>query len=71
VSEVIEKHQTGAIVEDFSRESYLKSLQKIAELCQTDDLYERCVTSAREEFDLEKVGGAKYRLLYEKLNCKL
>lgn len=68
ISEVIEKHQTGAVVEDFSRESYIKSLQKIAELYQTNDLYEQCVKSAKEEFDLEKVGGAKYRLLYKKLN---
>ncbi len=67
VAEVIEKHQSGAVVEDFSRESYIESLRKIAELRQTSDLYENCVTSAKEEFDLEVVGGAKYRLLYKLL----
>ena len=67
VAEVIEKHQSGAVVEDFSRESYIESLRKIAELCQTSDLHENCVTSAKEEFDLEVVGGTKYRLLYKLL----
>ena len=67
VAEMIEKHQIGAVVEDFSRESYIKSLHKIAELRQTNTLSENCVKSAEEEFDLEKVGGAKYRLLYERL----
>ena len=67
VAEMIEKHQTGAVVEDFSRESYFESLHKIAELRQTNNLYANCVKSAKEEFDLEKVGGARYRLLYKKL----
>ena len=67
VAEMIEKHQTGAVVEDFSRESYIKSLHKITVLRQTNNLCENCVKSAKEEFDLEKVGGAKYRLLYKKL----
>jgi glycosyltransferase involved in cell wall biosynthesis len=67
VSEIIEKHQTGAVVEDFSHESYIESLQKIEELRQTNDLHEKCIKSAKEEFDLEEVGGAKYRLLYKKL----
>ena len=67
VAELIEKHQTGAVVDDFSRESYIKSLRRITELRQTSDLYEKCVTSAKEEFDLEEVGGSKYRLLYKRL----
>ncbi len=67
VSEIIEKHQTGAVVEDFSHESYIESLQKIEELRQTNDLHEKCIKSAKEEFDLEEVGGVKYRLLYKKL----
>ena len=67
VAEVIEKHQTGAVVDDFSRESYIESLRKISELRQTTDLHKNCVKSAKEEFDLEEVGGSKYRFLYERL----
>ncbi len=70
VLEVIEKHQTGAVVQDFSRESYIESLQKIGELRRTNDLYEKCVISAKEEFDLEEVGGLKYRLIYKRLSSK-
>ncbi|MDQ3061803.1 MAG: glycosyltransferase, partial [Acidobacteriota bacterium] len=70
VSEIIEKHQTGAVVQDFSRESYIESLKKIGELRQTNDLYEKCIKSAKEEFDLEEVGGVKYRSIYKRLSSK-
>ncbi len=67
VAEQIETDKTGAIVEDFSRESYRKALRKIENLRKFTDLQEVCRQSARERFDLERVGGAKYRLLYEKI----
>jgi hypothetical protein len=54
----------GSILEDLSRESYLKALQVIKDL---GDVSSRCRETARREFDLEKVGGERYRLIYSKL----
>jgi hypothetical protein len=54
----------GSILEDLSHESYLKALQEIKDL---GDVSSRCRETARREFDLEKVGGERYRRLYTKL----
>ena len=67
VAEQIEADKTGAVVDDFSHSSYLKALLEIEVLRKTTDLAENCRLSARTRFDLEKTGGAKYRLLYKKL----
>ncbi len=64
VAEMIEKNRVGAVIEDFTPYSYLKALKKVAEM---KDLNKKCRQTAEREFDLEKVGGAKYRLLYSKL----
>ena len=64
VAEMIEENQVGAVIEDFTTQSYLNALQKVAEMKVLD---EKCRQTAEQKFDLEKVGGAKYRLLYNKL----
>ncbi len=67
VAEQIEADETGVVIDDFSRESYLKALKGINDLRQIGNLEEICQRSAQLRFDLEKTGGAKYRLLYKKL----
>lgn len=67
VAEQIEADKVGAIVNDFDRESYFAALRKIEDLRLSSDLSMNCRTSARERFDLEKIGGFKYRRLYEKI----
>jgi len=67
VAEQIKADKTGAVVENFSRESYLKALVEIENLQKMPNLSENCRQSAQARFDLEKIGGAKYRLLYKKL----
>lgn len=69
VAEVIEADKVGAVVEDFSRASYLKVLQEIEILRQKGDLAAKCRESARRRFDLSEVGGAKYRFLYQRLSA--
>ena len=64
VDRLIESNRVGSILEDLSRESYLKALQVIKDL---GDVSSRCRETARREFDLEKVGGERYRRLYTKL----
>ena len=63
----IEADKTGAVIDDFSHSSYLKALREIENLQQNTDLAGNCRRSAQSRFDLEKTGGAKYRLLYKKL----
>jgi glycosyltransferase involved in cell wall biosynthesis len=67
VAEQVEGDKTGSVVADFSPESYLKSLQDIEILRQTGALEENCRKSAKNRFDLEKIGGEKYRSIYRKL----
>ncbi len=70
VAEQIEADKTGAVVEDFSQKSYSAALQKIENLGKTSNLAEKCRLSAYERFDLERVGGEKYRRTYQKLSEK-
>ncbi len=64
VDELIEANRVGSVLEDLSRESYLKALQEITSL---GDVSGRSRETARREFDLEKVGGERYRRVYERL----
>ena len=64
VAELIEEHRVGAVIKDFTTESYLDALRQVEEM---GDVSEKCRETAAREFDLELVGGAKYRLLYNKL----
>ncbi len=71
LDELVETEKVGALVENFNRESYLKSLEKIAELQKTGNLARHCKTIAKKRFDLAEIGGDKYRSLYKKLEIKL
>jgi glycosyltransferase involved in cell wall biosynthesis len=70
LDKLIEVDKVGALISDFSKESYVKSLREINELRENADLAEICRTSARRRFDHETVGGEKYRSLYRRLFLK-
>lgn len=67
LDEMIETDKVGVLIDDFTKESYLESLQAIDELKKDDSLAEICKSSAVRRFDLEKVGGERYRALYSKI----
>lgn len=67
VAEQVEEDVVGAVVEDFSPESYTKALLEIERLRQSDGLKTACEQSAKKRFDLKKVGGEKYRAFYLRL----
>lgn len=67
LDEMIETDQVGALIDDFTKDGYLESLHKINELQKDKNLAETCKASAARRFDLEKVGGEKYRSLYRRL----
>lgn len=64
VDELIEKNGVGVMTDEFSPESYANALAKIREL---GNIADQCRKTARREFDLEKVGGTRYRRLYRAL----
>jgi glycosyltransferase involved in cell wall biosynthesis len=67
VADQVGADKTGSVVAEFDRQAYLKSLQEIEILQQTGDLPEVCRKSAKDRFDLEKIGGKKYRSIYRSL----
>jgi glycosyltransferase involved in cell wall biosynthesis len=64
VDDLIERRQVGAIIDGFSSAGYLKALRQIKEM---GDVRSRCRETAFDEFDLERSGGTKYRLLYNRI----
>jgi len=64
VDNLINGHAVGAIVRELSDEGYSEAIDQIARL---EDPSEECRRVAREHFDLEQVGGVRYRRLYRNL----
>ncbi|MGB7067963.1 MAG: glycosyltransferase family 4 protein [Pyrinomonadaceae bacterium] len=64
VDALIEENGVGVLVEEFSTDEYGSALERVAAL---GDVVERCRITAAREFDLEKVGGERYRRVYRKL----
>lgn len=64
VDRLIIEEGVGVLIDSFDRETYIKGLKQLAEL---GDIRDRCRETARRKFDLEDVGGVKYRQLYRRL----
>lgn len=67
VDVLIEHNEVGAILEDFGPTDYAGAFSQIEGL---DDISDKCRETARREFDLESVGGKRYRRLYARLTNK-
>jgi glycosyltransferase involved in cell wall biosynthesis len=61
---LITANGVGTVISDFSKASYISGLQ---ELLSLNDIADKCRDTARREFDLESVGGVRYRRLYSRL----
>ena len=64
---LIENEQVGAVLRGFTEKDYAEALKKIEDLLKNKNLREHCRRTAYEYFDLETVGGARYRRLYREL----
>jgi len=64
VDHLIETNGIGVLLDEFSNEAYLGAIQKLASI---GDVGNKCRETAFREFDLEKVGGLKYRRIYASL----
>ncbi|MBS1792992.1 MAG: glycosyltransferase [Acidobacteria bacterium] len=63
-----EADETGVVLENFGPEDYRGALEKLdALIADRGQTAARCRASARRRFDLEEVGGTRYRRLYERL----
>ncbi|MDT5060852.1 MAG: hypothetical protein QOH63_1311 [Acidobacteriota bacterium] len=68
LDQVIEEDGVGVLIRELNEEAYLRALSAIEVLEHDAELAERCRASAQARFDLETVGGARYRRLYHHLN---
>jgi glycosyltransferase involved in cell wall biosynthesis len=68
LDEVIEGDHVGVLVRELNREAYADCLSAVEELERDSALAQRCRASALARFDLEAVGGARYRRLYQRLS---
>ncbi len=64
---IIERENVGAVLRGFGEDDYAEAMQKINALLEDEKTRERCRQTAYEYFDLEAVGGARYRALYRDL----
>lgn len=69
--EIVAKNKIGVIVQDLNSTGYQKALAELEELSENvNNLGEICREKAKSEFDLQTVGGARYRSLYQKTLAK-
>ncbi|MEJ7623616.1 MAG: glycosyltransferase family 4 protein [Pyrinomonadaceae bacterium] len=64
VDEVIKTDSIGVIIDELKADGYRRAFQQVREM---GDISERCRASAKVRFDLQSVGGARYRRLYRRL----
>lgn len=70
-TEFTETDGTGVIIRDFSSETYRAAMIELDDLLKNkENLAERCRASARNRFDLSRVGGERYREIYRRLLAK-
>jgi glycosyltransferase involved in cell wall biosynthesis len=69
VDEVIEGDRVGVVLRAFDDESFTRALEEVERLSAEGDLTGRARASAERRFDIERVGGAKYRRLYARLTA--
>ncbi len=64
VDELITGENVGILVDEFTHEAYQQALYKLRRLGY---VAQRCKDAARRRFDLDTVGGERYRRLYKNL----
>lgn len=67
VDELINTDKVGVILDDFSFQSYSKAFDEAVKLKNEQGFAERSRSSAKNRFELEEVGGAKYRSVYKRI----
>jgi glycosyltransferase involved in cell wall biosynthesis len=64
---VIEQYRVGVVVRELTPAGYAAAVEQLLDLLADPTLRERCRQVATIHFDLEQVGGARYREVYRAL----
>lgn len=67
VDELIINDKVGILLDDFSAESYSKAMKEVLALKESGIGFENFRNSAQNRFDLKRVGGVKYRSIYNRI----
>jgi glycosyltransferase involved in cell wall biosynthesis len=67
VDSLIVANDVGAVAATLDEGSYKSALEEVSELI---GIRERAIATAHREFDLERIGGERYRRLYRRLSNK-
>ncbi len=65
--ELLTRERVGVIVEAFTDEQLAAAADEALRLTREPAMAARCARAARENFDLSKVGGVRYRSVYRRL----
>lgn len=68
VDSLIKENGVGVLIGDLDQESYRTAIETVL---QMGDVSERCRAVATEQFDLEAVGGMRYRRLYVRMQRQM
>ncbi|MDT5294385.1 MAG: hypothetical protein QOJ76_1265 [Acidobacteriota bacterium] len=68
VDEGIEGDRLGVVLREFDDDGLLRALEAVEALRREGGVAERARASAERRFDIGRVGGAKYRRLYRRLD---
>jgi glycosyltransferase involved in cell wall biosynthesis len=66
--ELLESEVVGVVVHDLNAEGYAAAASQVLALTREPGMKERCARVARERFDLVKIGGARYRKVYQRIS---
>jgi glycosyltransferase involved in cell wall biosynthesis len=67
LDELIEGDRVGVLVQELDAGHYMNALRTVDGLLLDGQLSSRCRVSARNRFDLERIGGDRYYRLYHRL----
>lgn len=64
---LIENENVGTILGGFDEENYVQAISEIEKLLEDKNMREHCRNVADRNFDLERVGGERYRNIYQRI----
>ncbi len=67
VDAMVRDNRVGVIIDGFKDADYVRALNELDKLYADGDLRQRCRDTAKRLFDLESVGGVRYRRIYKTL----
>jgi len=67
VDAMVRDNRVGVIIDGFKDADYVRALNELDKLYADGDLRKRCRDTAKRLFDLESVGGVRYRRIYKAL----